>query len=162
MAKNLMINGESIDVSDQPEQMPLLWFIRDHLHLTGTKYGCGKALCGACTVLVEGTPTRSCQLPLSVAEGRDITTIEGLVDVNQVIREVWVEQNVAQCGYCQSGQIVAATALLQSNPNPSEQEIESALVGNLCRCGTYSRIKAAIQTAAQRIQQSATEELEGE
>ena len=151
MASNVIINGVDVDVSGHPDQMPLLWFVRDHLDLTGTKFGCGRGLCGACTVLLDGVPIRSCQTTLASAQGRSVTTIEGLVDKNEVVRKVWVEQNVAQCGYCQAGQIVAATALLESNENPSDSDIDAAFIGNICRCGTYSRIKTAISTAAQRM-----------
>ena len=162
MTKNVIVNGSSHDVTNHAEEMPLLWFLRDHVQLTGTKFGCGKALCGACTVLVDGSPTRSCQFPINAAVGKQITTIEGLVDSNEVIREVWVEQNVAQCGYCQSGQIVAATALLQANPNPSDKDIDLAFTGNICRCGTYSRIKHAVRTAADRLNGSTKTKQEGE
>ena len=162
MAKSITINGAKIDVSEHAEQMPLLWFVRDHMDLTGTKFGCGRGLCGACTVLLEGVPVRSCLTTLAAADGRSITTVEGLAESNQIIRQVWVEHNVAQCGYCQSGQIVAATALLNSNKNPSDEDIDNALIGNICRCGTYSRIKNAIHIAAERIESASPHTQEGE
>lgn len=161
MAAKVTINGIDVDTTRHPEEMPLLWFVRDHLNLTGTKYGCGRALCGACTVLMDGVAVRSCQTTLAAAQDRSITTIEGLVDKNQIVREVWIEQNVAQCGYCQSGQIVAATALLEANEDPSDNDIEAALIGNICRCGTYSRIKTAIRTAAQRMKDAKSGAKEG-
>jgi isoquinoline 1-oxidoreductase alpha subunit len=147
--QNLNINGKthSLDVTDD---MPLLWAVRDVVGLTGTKFGCGMALCGACTVHVDGTPTRSCVTPVSAVAGKKITTIEA-IDQNAVGRRVqaaWKELDVVQCGYCQSGQIMAATALLTHNPKPSDADIDTAMSGNICRCGTYVRIKAAIKVAA--------------
>ena len=144
----LRINGQLHQVDAEPE-MPLLWVLRDELGLTGTKFGCGKALCGACTVLMNGQPIRSCSMPLAAAQG-EITTIEGqgTPDALHAVQQAWIEQQVAQCGYCQSGQINTAIALLQNNPNPSDSDIDNAMRGNLCRCGTYSRIRAAIHQAA--------------
>ena len=161
MTDSISINGRPVDVSHREPDMPLLWYLRDHENLTGTKFGCGRALCGACTVLIDGTPMRSCQTPLEALEGREITTIEGLVDQNEIIRRVWVEQNVAQCGYCQSGQIVAATALLNTNDSPTDSDIDRAMSGNVCRCGTYTRIRKAIHTVAS-IMRDASSAQEGE
>ncbi len=133
-----------------PEGMPLLWVLRDVLGLTGTKYGCGRALCGACTVHVDGEPVRSCATPLSAVAGRKITTIEGIGDTpaGKAVQEAWLALDVAQCGYCQAGQIMSAAALLRSHPKPSDADIDSAMSGNICRCGTYPRIRAAIKQAA--------------
>jgi aerobic-type carbon monoxide dehydrogenase small subunit (CoxS/CutS family) len=146
---NLTINGksESVEVADDT---PLLWVLRDTLGLTGTKYGCGMALCGACTVHVDGAPTRSCVLPLSAAAGKSITTIEGLsVDRSHPVQRAWIELDVPQCGYCQSGQIMSAVALLKNTPAPTDGDIDTAMAGNLCRCGTYVRIRKAIHRAAE-------------
>jgi aerobic-type carbon monoxide dehydrogenase small subunit (CoxS/CutS family) len=127
----------------------LLWVLRDHLGMTGTKYGCGMALCGACTVHIDGAATRSCVLPLSAAAGKSITTIEGLsVDRSHVVQRAWLEIDVPQCGYCQSGQIMSAAALLGANPKPNDADIDAAMSGNICRCGTYPRIRRAIHRAA--------------
>ena len=135
-----------IDVS--PET-PLLWVLRDHLGLTGTKFGCGIAQCGACTVHVDGVPQRSCQLPVSQAEGREILTIEGLSrDRSHVLQQAWIAEEVPQCGYCQSGQIMSAVALLDQNSEPTDAEIDAFMEGNICRCGTYNRIRSAIRRAA--------------
>jgi isoquinoline 1-oxidoreductase alpha subunit len=149
MAKiNLHINGKKQVIDVNPDT-PLLWVLRDHLNLVGTKYGCGMAQCGACTVLLEGTATRSCILPVSQLEGKKITTIEGLSENgDHPVQKAWLEHDVAQCGYCQSGQIMTAVALLDKTPNPTDEEIASAMHGNICRCGTYLRIRAAIRTAA--------------
>jgi isoquinoline 1-oxidoreductase subunit alpha len=145
---NLNINGDKRSVDVDPKT-PLLWVLRDHLNLVGTKYGCGMAQCGACTVHVEGKTTRSCIMPVSQVENKAITTIEGLSkDGDHPVQQAWLEHDVAQCGYCQAGQIMTAAALLKSNPNPSDEEIEDAMNGNICRCATYLRIKAAIKTAA--------------
>lgn len=153
----LRINGETVNV-DVPEDMPILWTLRDVLQKTGTKFGCGRGLCGACTVHLDGQPIRSCITPVSVAKGRDITTIEGLSeDGNHPVQQAWQEHNVPQCGYCQSGQIMSAVALLKQNPNPSDKDIDSYMSGNICRCGTYQRIRAAIHTAAKN--QSAAPEV---
>lgn len=147
----LMINGESRQV-DAPEDTPILWTLRDILGMTGTKFGCGKALCGACTVMLDGQPIRSCVTPISAAKDKKITTIEAVSEdkVGQAVQAAWQSLNVPQCGYCQSGQIVAATALLRDNPNPTDQDIDIAMSGNICRCGTYTRIRAAIKQAAQQ------------
>ncbi|MCL6220866.1 (2Fe-2S)-binding protein [Zunongwangia pacifica] len=149
MAKfNLNINGEDKTVDVDPNT-PLLWVLRDHLNLVGTKYGCGIAQCGACTVHFNGSAVRSCQLPVSSLEGSKIKTIEGLSENgDHHVQQAWLEIDVPQCGYCQAGQIMSASALLDSNPNPSDEEIENAMNGNICRCGTYSRIKAAIKAAS--------------
>ena len=136
---------------DAEPDMPLLWAIRDLAGLTGTKYGCGKALCGACNVHLDGQVVRSCVIPLSAAAGRDVTTIEGLdSEGNHPVQLAWREFNVAQCGYCQPGQIMSAVALLERVPEPSDADIDAAMSGNLCRCGTYTRIRAAIHKAAER------------
>jgi len=147
----LTINGESRQV-DVPTDTPILWTLRDVLGMTGTKFGCGKALCGACTVMLDGQPIRSCVTPISAAENKKITTIEAVSEdsVGQAVQEAWQSINVPQCGYCQSGQIVAATALLRENPNPTDEDIDTAMSGNICRCGTYTRIRAAIKQAAQQ------------
>lgn len=148
MAIEFTLNGEPASLGVDP-QMPLLWAIRDIAGLTGTKYGCGKALCGACTVHLDGQPVRSCVLPVSAAAGRSVLTIEGLsADGNHPVQRAWRELNVPQCGYCQSGQIMSAAALLERNPRPSDDEIATAMEGNLCRCGTYTRIRAAIHLAS--------------
>ena len=147
--RTILINGESHDV-DVPDDMPLLWVLRDILGLTGTKYGCGIAQCGACTVHVAGRPARACQLPVSLIGDRPVTTIEaiGQTVLGQRVQEAWLDEQVIQCGYCQSGQIMAATALLQTTPAPSDDDIDDAMSGNICRCGTYVRIRAAIHKAA--------------
>jgi isoquinoline 1-oxidoreductase alpha subunit len=148
---NLTINGKSQEFDVAPET-PLLWVLRDHAKLTGTKYGCGIAQCGACTVHIDGVAMRSCSLPVSTAAGKAITTIEGLSENgDHPVQKAWIEHDVAQCGYCQAGQIMSAAALLSSNSNPSDADIESAMNGNICRCGTYLRIKAAIKTAATNL-----------
>jgi isoquinoline 1-oxidoreductase subunit alpha len=145
---NLNINGNK-QVVDVDPKTPLLWVLRDHLNLVGTKYGCGMAQCGACTVHVDGKVARSCVLPVSQAENKVVTTIEGLsAEGDHPVQKAWLEHDVAQCGYCQAGQIMTAAALLKSNPGPTDQEIENAMNGNICRCATYLRIKAAIKTAA--------------
>jgi isoquinoline 1-oxidoreductase alpha subunit len=145
----LKVNGQTLDVDASPDT-PLLWVLRDHLNITGTKYGCGMALCGACTVHVDGAATRSCVLPLQAVAGRSITTIEGLSkDRSHAVQRAWLEIDVPQCGYCQSGQIMSAAALLESNPHPSDADIDAAMSGNICRCGTYTRIRQAIHRAAQ-------------
>ena len=127
--------------------MPLLWAIRDIIGLTGTKYGCGVSQCGACSILIDGDLVRSCSLPVSYGVGKQITTIEGKTDNLEYLREAWEEINVPQCGYCQSGQLIAATSLLNSNPNPTDEDIDAAMSGNICRCGTYPRIRKAIHKA---------------
>lgn len=149
MAIEFELNGEAVSLDIDPA-MPLLWAIRDVAGLTGTKFGCGKALCGACTVHLDGAPIRSCSFPVSGAAGKSITTIEGLSDDgSHPVQEAWRELNVAQCGYCQSGQIMSAAALLESNPSPSDADIDTAMSGNICRCGTYTRIRSAIHKAAE-------------
>ncbi|MFC3881141.1 (2Fe-2S)-binding protein [Algoriphagus namhaensis] len=146
----LNINGKSQQVDVDPNT-PVLWVLRDHLNLVGTKFGCGIAQCGACTIHLDGTAVRSCSLPVSSAEGAKITTIEGLSkNGDHPLQQAWIEHDVPQCGYCQAGQIMNAAAFLKDNPNPSDEEIENAMNGNICRCGTYLRIKAAIKTAAQK------------
>jgi isoquinoline 1-oxidoreductase alpha subunit len=145
---NLKVNGKTRQVDVDPAT-PLLWVLRDHLDLPGTKYGCGVAACGACTIHLDGVAVRSCTFPVSNVEDRVITTIEGLSENgDHPVQKAWLEHDVPQCGYCQAGQIMSAAALLKANPNPSDAEIDAAMHGNLCRCGTYTRIKAAINTAA--------------
>ena len=146
----LEINGEAFEVDVEPE-MPLLWVLRDELGIKGPKYGCGIGACGACTVLLDGNPVRSCSLPVSAVRV-PITTVEGLgtPDAPSDVQQAWIEHQVAQCGYCQSGQVVAATALLERIPEPTDADIDRAMSGNLCRCATYPRIRAAIKAAAQR------------
>lgn len=148
MAKSITVNGQTHQVN-LPDDVPLLWVLRDELNMTGTKFGCGVAACGACTVHINGEAVRSCQMPLSDVEG-EITTIEGLgtPDMMHKLQQAWVDHQVAQCGYCQSGQIMQAAALLETTPNPSDDDIDEAMAGNLCRCGTYPRIRAAIKDAA--------------
>jgi len=148
---NLNINGKSVEVDAAPDT-PLLWALRDHLAMTGTKFGCGAALCGACTVHVEGTPTRSCVTPISAVMGKKITTIEGLNGrVAEAVQASWDKIQVPQCGYCQSGQVMAATALLTKTPNPTDAQIDNAMNGNICRCGTYGRVRTAIKEAAKKL-----------
>jgi isoquinoline 1-oxidoreductase alpha subunit len=148
MAIKLTVNGDSRELDVDPD-MPLLWAIRDHLQLSGTKFGCGMALCGACTVHIDGQPTRSCVTPVSVAAGKSITTIEGLsTPAGKAVQAAWIALDVPQCGYCQSGQIMSAAALLNSNPQPSDAQIDAAMAGNICRCATYVRIRGAIHQAA--------------
>ena len=148
----LDINGKVVDVEAAPD-MPLLWVLRDHLAMTGTKFGCGMALCGACTVHLDGVPTRSCITPLAALAGKKITTIEGVSGkVAEAVQAAWDHIDVPQCGYCQSGQVLAATALLTKNPKPSDADIDTAMSGNLCRCGTYQRIRAAIHDAAKSLE----------
>lgn len=145
---SLFVNGQTKDIDADP-QMPLLWAIRDFVGLTGTKFGCGIAQCGACTVHLDGQPVRSCVLPTIVASGKEITTIEGLSEKNDhPVQLAWIAEQVPQCGYCQSGQIMNAAALLKKTPNPSDEDINSAMSSVLCRCGTYPRIKKAIKRAA--------------
>ncbi|MEZ5446467.1 MAG: (2Fe-2S)-binding protein [Gammaproteobacteria bacterium] len=144
----LQINGQTHE-ADAPDEMPLLWVLRDVIGLTGTKFGCGVALCGVCTVHLDGTPVRACVTPVSFAAGRKVTTIEGLSpDGTHPVQVAWRDLNVAQCGYCQTGQIMQAAALLSQTPNPTDADIDNAMSGNLCRCGTYTRIRAAIKQAA--------------
>lgn len=143
---SFILNGESTNVDADPDT-PILWVLREQLQKTGTKFGCGAGLCGACTVLVDGNATRSCLLPLSSVAGKRIDTIEGLGG-DHIIQQAWVENNVPQCGYCQSGQIMSTVALLANNPSPSDDEIKTALAGNICRCGTYPRILKAVRQAS--------------
>ena len=151
---SITVNGKAQSVEVTPDT-PLLWVLRDTLGLTGTKFGCGMALCGACTVHVDGAATRSCVLPLSAVAGKSITTIEGLAaDRSHAVQKAWLEIDVPQCGYCQSGQIMSAAALLKTNPKPNDADIDAAMSGNICRCGTYPRIRKAIHRAAELLQTS--------
>lgn len=151
----ISVNGETFEVEVEPE-MPLLWVLRDELGITGVKYGCGIAQCGACTVHVDGFAVRSCQLAIGDLAGGEVTTIEGLgtPDAMHKVQEAWVEHQVAQCGYCQSGQIMQAADLLASNPDPTDDDIDAVMSGNLCRCGTYPRIRAAVKTAAAKLREA--------
>jgi isoquinoline 1-oxidoreductase subunit alpha len=145
------LNGKATEIRAEPDT-PLLWALRGELGLMGTKFGCGMSLCGACTVHVDGVPTRSCVTPLSALAGKSITTIEGLNGrVPEAVQKAWDEADVVQCGYCQSGQVMSATALLQRNKRPSDAQIDAAMAGNVCRCGTYSRIRAAVKDAASKL-----------
>ncbi len=147
---DFVLNGEPVSVDADPA-MPILWVVREKIGLNGTKFGCGIAACGACTVHLDGQPIRSCSTPLSEAEGREITTIEGVAGEDggmSKVQQAWISEQVPQCGYCQSGQIMAATALLRDNPSPSDADIDEAMSGNICRCGTYTRIRQAIKVAA--------------
>ena len=146
---SLEINGKTFKVEASPD-VPLLWVIREYLGLTGTKYGCGKSLCGACTVHIDGKAERSCQMPVKDAQGKKITTIEGIPD-DHPVKVAWNTEDVPQCGYCQPGQIMDAVALLEKNPNPTDADIDGAMSGNLCRCGTYQRIRQAIHRAAGKM-----------
>jgi len=147
----LFVNGETKTVEVDPST-PMLWVLRDHLDLVGTKFGCGIAQCGACTIHLNGTAVRSCQLPVSVVGNGEVITIEGLSENgDHPVQLAWIKQDVPQCGYCQAGQIMTATALLKQNPSPTDEEIESAMAGNLCRCGTYVRIKKAVKDAAANL-----------
>jgi isoquinoline 1-oxidoreductase alpha subunit len=151
----LLVNGKTVQVDATPDT-PLLWALRDYLGLTGTKFGCGAALCGACTVHVDGVPARSCVTPISLVAGKKITTIEGLNGkVAAAVQAAWDRNQVVQCGYCQSGQVMAATALLAKTPKPSEAQIDDAMAGNICRCGTYGRIRTAIKDASKQLEGSA-------
>lgn len=148
MAISFNLNGTTVSVQAEPDT-PLLWVIRDEVGLTGTKFGCGAALCGACTVHLNGSPIRSCQTPVSAVSGKKVATVESLSsDNSHPLQKAWVKHQVPQCGYCQSGQLMSATALLAKNKNPSDSDIDNAMSGNLCRCGTYNRIRAAIKDAA--------------
>jgi len=158
MAKvKLNVNGTDHDVEVADDQ-PLLWVLRDELQLVGTKFGCGMAQCGACTVHLNGTPVRSCSVPAVAAAGQKITTIEGLAQNGALtaVQKAWIDHDVPQCGYCQAGQIMSATALLRQTPNPSDADIDSFMAGNICRCGTYLRIRAAIKSAAKALNGSAS------
>ncbi len=151
----ITVNNQMLNV-DAEHDTPLLWVLRDHLGMTGTKFGCGMALCGACTVHIDGNATRSCVLPLSAVAGKSITTIEGLSrDRSHAVQKAWLEIDVPQCGYCQSGQIMSAAALLKRNSKPSDADIDAAMSGNICRCGTYPRIRKAIHRAAELLAASA-------
>ena len=142
------LNGREQTIDTDPDT-PLLWVLRDELHMTGTKFGCGIAQCGACTVHLDGNPIRSCSTPVAVADGKDVATIEGLSeDRSHALQRAWIAEEVPQCGYCQSGQIMSAAALLERTPNPTDEDIDAAMAGNVCRCGTYNRIRAAIKRAA--------------
>lgn len=151
----LTINNQKVKVDVSPE-MPLLWVIRDFAKYKGTKFGCGMGLCGACTVHLDGTPVRSCQTPISAVGKKTITTIEGIGDANKlhVLQKAWIEEQVPQCGYCQSGQLMSAVALLRENPKPTDEDIDNAMSGNICRCGTYDRIRKAIKRAADELPQT--------
>ena len=151
----ITVNNQVVNVDAEPDT-PLLWVLRDHLGMTGTKFGCGMALCGACTVHINGAATRSCVLPLSAVAGKSITTIEGLsADRSHAVQKAWLEIDVPQCGYCQSGQIMSAAALLKTHPKPSDADIDAAMSGNICRCGTYPRIRKAIHRAAELLETGA-------
>ena len=151
MAISFNLNGTTVSVNAEPDT-PLLWVIRDEVGLTGTKFGCGAALCGACTVHLNGSPIRSCQTPVSAVAGKKVATVESLSsDNSHPLQKAWVKHQVPQCGYCQSGQLMSATALLAKNKNPSDADIDNAMSGNLCRCGTYNRIRAAIKDAAAEL-----------
>ena len=148
MSTSLKVNGKAVTANSDPDT-PLLWVVRDEIGLTGTKFGCGAGLCGACTVLLDGAPVRSCQTPLSRTAGKLVSTIESLSKNNShPLQKAWIKHDVPQCGYCQSGQLMSATALLSTNKNPSDADIDNAMAGNICRCGTYVRVRAAIKTAA--------------
>ena len=151
----LTVNGDEREI-DVEADMPLLWVLRDELGLTGTKYGCGIAQCGACTVHMDGIAVRSCQVTAASAEGAEITTIEGLgtPKTQHAVQEAWIEHQVAQCGYCQSGQVMQAASFLDLNPEPTDADIDIVMSGNLCRCGTYPRIRAAVKTAAKKLQEA--------
>jgi len=152
----ILVNDQALEV-DAAADTPLLWVLRDHLGMTGTKFGCGRALCGACTVHLDGVPVRSCSLPLAALDGRKVTTIEGVAKGRgALVQKAWIELDVPQCGYCQSGQIMSALALLESNASPSDADIDAAMSGNLCRCGTYVRIRAAIHRAAELFKTGAS------
>lgn len=152
----LNVNGRDYEI-DVTDDTPILWALRDVMDLTGTKFGCGKALCGACTIHLDGAPTRSCVTPVLAAQGRKIVTIEaiGESEIGRKVQQSWLDLDVVQCGYCQSGQVMAATALLRDKPNPTDADIDHAMSGNICRCGTYSRIRAAIKHAAGMTAQKA-------
>ena len=152
---SINLNGQSYQL-DVPDDMPLLWAIRDVLGFTGTKFGCGMGQCGSCTMHMDGAPIRSCITPVIAAKDAKITTIEGIGDdkTGKIVQEAWVKEGVPQCGYCQCGQVMSATALLQENPSPDNEAIEAAMIGNICRCGTYNRIKTAIQTASENLKEA--------
>jgi isoquinoline 1-oxidoreductase subunit alpha len=150
----LNVNGKDVVVEDATDDTPLLWVLRDHLKLVGTKYGCGISQCGACTVHVNGEPVRSCQMPASAAQGQKITTVEGLAKADgtlTALQKAWIDHDVAQCGYCQAGQLMSATTLLKKYPKPTDEQIDAAMSGNVCRCATYIRIRKAIHAAAGQL-----------
>jgi len=150
--KAIQVNGQALSIEGVDPKTPLLWVLRDHLGLTGTKFGCGRMLCGACTVHLDGTPSRSCMLPVEAAENVAVTTIEGLSPEGEhVVQQAWRDHDVPQCGYCQSGQIMSASALLAKNSKPTDEDIDAAMAGNICRCGTYPRIRKAIHAAAKNL-----------
>ncbi len=154
---NLRVNGKERTLTDVDPSTPLLWVLRDSLSLVGTKFGCGMAVCGACTVLVDGAPVRACSTPAGGLAGKNITTIEGLARSEKELhplQQAWIDHDVPQCGYCQAGQLMSAAALLARTPAPTDQDIDAAMAGNLCRCGTYQRIRAAIHTAAGKLSRS--------
>ena len=154
MTTRFSVNGKTVDVKAEADT-PLLWVIRDEIGLTGTKFGCGAGLCGACTVHVDGVPVRSCQTLVSALAGKEVSTVESLSPNNShVLQKAWIAHDVPQCGYCQSGQLMSAAALLKSNPNPSDADIDSAMSGNICRCGTYGRVRAAIKSAAAELRKA--------
>ena len=154
MAISFNLNGSTVSVQSEPDT-PLLWVIRDEVGLTGTKFGCGKALCGACTVHVNGSAVRACQTPVSTVAGKNVATVESLsADNSHPLQKAWIKHQVPQCGYCQSGQLMSASALLAKNKNPSDAEIDAAMSGNLCRCGTYNRIRAAVKDAAAEMRRA--------
>ena len=154
MATKFRLNGKDITAQSE-DDTPLLWVIRDEVGLTGTKFGCGMALCGACTVHLDGAPIRSCQTPLSAVAGKQVATVESLSkDNSHPLQKAWIAHDVPQCGYCQSGQLMSAAALLRTNKNPSDADIDNAMSGNICRCGTYNRIRAAIKTAAAEMRKA--------
>ena len=154
MAISFNLNGSKVSVQAEPDT-PLLWVIRDEVGLTGTKFGCGAALCGACTVHLNGSPIRSCQTPVSAVAGKNVATVESLsADNSHPLQKAWIKHQVPQCGYCQSGQLMSASALLAKNKNPSDADIDNAMSGNLCRCGTYNRIRAAIKDAAAEMRRA--------
>jgi len=154
MAITMKVNGKTVNVKAEPDT-PLLWVIRDEIGLTGTKFGCGAALCGACTVQLDGVPIRSCQTPVSKVAGKSVTTVESLSPNNShPLQKAWIAHDVPQCGYCQSGQLMSAAALLSKNKNPSDSDIDEAMSGNICRCGTYPRIRAAIKSAAAEMRKA--------
>ena len=154
---SININGQDFEL-DVPDDMPLLWAIRDIVGYTGTKFGCGMGLCGACTIHLDGSPVRSCQTPVASAVGKKVTTIEAISSdpVGQLVQQAWVAEGVPQCGFCQSGQVMSATALLTNNPAPDDEAIENFMSGNLCRCGTYNRIKTAINTASAKLKEGSS------
>jgi len=155
MGTSFTLNGKTVTATSEPDT-PLLWVIRDEIGMTGTKFGCGAQLCGACTVHLEGSPIRSCQTPLSAVAGKKVATIESLSkDNSHPLQKAWIAHDVPQCGYCQSGQLMSAAALLATNKNPTDADIDNAMSGNICRCGTYNRIRAAIKTAAAEMRKTA-------